>query len=119
MTDHGKINMQENDERLFGDELVEVVLDLIKKSKHVIVAGLSTTFDRQPFTPIPILMSHADTVNKLSAVCSICGADAVYHKRITKKGPRVDALVADPGFVSKLDHKVFQARCRRCFHSKP
>ncbi|OGG09243.1 hypothetical protein A2154_03460 [Candidatus Gottesmanbacteria bacterium RBG_16_43_7] len=99
----------------FGEELVEVINQLLAKGKYVIVAGLAVTFDRQPFTPIPTLMAMADRVNKLSAICSICGHDAVFHKRVAKKGPAVDALVADPGFVSKLDHTVFQARCRKCF----
>jgi len=60
-------------------------------------------------------MAMADTVTKMSAVCSICGADAVFHKRVTKEGPKVNPLLADPGFVSKMDMAVFQARCRNCF----
>jgi thymidine kinase len=102
----------------FGENLVSLVQKLLEKKYHVIVAGLAMTFDRQPFVPIPALMAMADKVTKLSAVCSICGTDAVFHKRVTAKGPKVDPLVADPGFVSKMDATVFQARCRRCFRKK-
>lgn len=99
----------------FGEKLIPVVAALLESGHHVVVAGLAMTFDRQPFVPIPHLMAVADKVTKLSAVCSVCGNDAVFHKRVTARGPKVDALVADPGFVSKMDATVFQARCRKCF----
>jgi thymidine kinase len=99
----------------FGEELVGVIQTLLDKKKHVVLTGLAMTYDKQPFTPIPTLMALADKVTKLSSVCSICGEDAVFHKRVTKEGPKVNALVADPGFVSKMDMAVFQARCRKCF----
>lgn len=103
----------------FGGNLIPVIQKLLKLNKHVIVAGLAMTFDKQPFTPIPDLMAMADKVIMLSAVCSICGIDAVHHKKISKSGPSVNALVADPGFVAKLDDAVFEARCRNCFDKKP
>lgn len=99
----------------FGEELVEIVNKLLKKKKKIIVSGLAMTFDRQPFSPMPTLMSMADRVSKLSAICAMCGADAVFHKRIAKEVRGVDALEPDPRFVSKMDSAVFQARCRNCF----
>ncbi len=102
----------------FGKELVEVIKTLLKKGKKILVAGLAMTFDRQPFEPIPTLMAMADKVTKLSAICYICGDEAVFHKRVTKNTKNVDARTPDPSFVSKLDISIFQARCRRCF-SKP
>lgn len=102
----------------FGEELVDVVWKLLKQKRRVIVSGLAMTFDRQPFVPMPSLMAMADRVSKLTAVCAICGDDAVFHKRVTKKGPAVSALVPDPGFVSKMDASVFQARCRKCFDKR-
>jgi len=98
-----------------GEILIKIVNKLLEKNIYVIVSGLAMTFDRQPFVPIPQLMAMADKVTKLSAICSICGRDAVFHKRVTKKGPNVNPLIADPGFVSKMDESVFQARCRKCF----
>lgn len=98
----------------FGEELIHVVQKLLDQQKHVIVAGLAMTFDRQPFDPMPTLMALADKVTKLSAVCSICGSDAVFHKRIVK-GKTADALSLDPSLVSKLTDNVYQARCRNCF----
>ena len=97
-----------------GDELVNVVQTLLNLQKHVIVAGLAMTFDRQPFSPIPTLMAIADKVTKLSAVCSLCGADAIFHKRIAK-GKTANAFAIVPSLVSKLTDNVYQARCRNCF----
>ena len=101
----------------FGDELVPVVEALLEQGKKVIVAGLAMTFDRKPFIPIPTLMVMADRVTKLSAICSLCGEEAVFHKRVTKKKVASDSLAPDPAFVSKLDASVFQARCRKCWNT--
>jgi len=101
-----------------GEELIPVVQTLLHQGKHVIVTGLSMTFDGQPFTPIPTLMAIADKVTKLSSVCVLCGADAVFHKRITK-GKTIDPLTNDPSLVKSLKDSVYEARCRRCFHKKP
>jgi thymidine kinase len=101
----------------FGPELVNAVKKFLDTGKHVIVCGLAMTFDRQPFVPIPELMSLADKVTKLSSVCSICGADAVFHKRI-KNGVTLDPLSTDPSFVNKLADNVYEARCRKCYKIK-
>lgn len=95
----------------FGEALIPVVQKLIDRGCHVLVSGLALTFDRQPFVPMPTLMTIADKVTKLSAVCAICGSDAVYHKRIVKTN--IDPHIADPSLVGRLDS--YQARCRRHF----
>jgi len=100
----------------FGKELVPVVMKLVGQGKHVIVSGLAMTFDRQPFEPIPTLMAMADQVTKLSAICTICGAEAVFHKRITD-GKKINPLKADPSLVGRTD--AYEARCRNCFTKKP
>ena len=99
----------------FGEDLVAVVDRLLRYGKKVLVAGLATTFDRQPFAPIPTLMTMADKVTKLSAICALCGEEAVYHKRIMK-GKTVNPHMPDPSLVGKIES--YQARCRTCF-SKP
>lgn len=96
----------------FGDQLVGTVKLLLNKNKKVIVSGLALTFEGEPFRPMPTLMAMADSVTKLSAICSICGEEAVFHKRITR-GKTVDPVKADPKLVGRLES--YQARCRRCF----
>lgn len=98
----------------FGEDIIGVVDQLVFGGKHVIVSGLALTFDRQPFHPIPTLMAMADKVTKLTAVCSKCGEDAVFHKRITGTNKKISALKADPSFVGKSTDE-YQPRCRTCF----
>lgn len=95
-----------------GQDLIPVVSELVEKGCQVIVAGLAMTYDRQPFAPMPTLMAMADKVIKLSAICTICGSDAVFHKRLTKAGT-TNPLDADPSLVGRSD--AYEARCRRCF----
>jgi len=99
--------------------LVAAVQKLLEKKKYIIVAGLAMTFDRQPFVPMPQLLAMADKVNKLNAICSLCGKEAVYHKKINKESFQVSALKPDRRFVAHLDASIFQARCRNCFSKKP
>lgn len=97
----------------FGEGLVDVVQKLLDRGLHVLVCGLAMTFDRQPFAPMPALMAIADKVTKLSAVCTVCGDDAVYHKRIAKTD--IDPHIADPSLVGRLES--YEARCRRHFNN--
>jgi thymidine kinase len=113
---HAKTEIIAIDEaQWFGEPLVPVIETLLSKGKKVVVAGLALTYDREPFAPIPALMSMADKVTKLSAVCAVCGEEAVYHKRIIR-GKTVDPHMADPSLVGKID--TYQPRCRNCYLKK-
>jgi len=97
--------------QFFGPALVPVVGRLAGRGLTVIVAGLDVTFDGRPFEPLPSLMALAEQVDKLTAICSICGEDAVFHVRLGAAGTRSDALVeANVGGA-----ETYQARCRRHF----
>jgi len=98
----------------FGEDIVNVVNELLRQKKHILVSGLALTFDRQPFHPMPALMAMADKVTKLTAICSICGDEAVFHKRISDSKKKLSAFKADPSFVSKSQDE-YQPRCRGCY----
>ena len=98
-----------------GEALVGVVETLLGQGKQVIVTGLALTFDRQPFTPVPTLMAMADKVTKLSSICVLCGAEAVYHKRVGAVKSKANALEPDPAFIANLADATFEARCRMCW----
>lgn len=97
----------------FGQDLIPVIDELITRKLHIIVAGLALTYDRQPFAPIPTLMAMADKSTKLSAICTLCGDEAVFHKRIMKTNI-INPLEADPSLVGRSD--AYEARCRNCFN---
>ncbi len=102
--------------QFFGPGLVPVVGRLADRGLTVIVAGLDVTFDGHPFEPLPSLMALAERVDKLTAICSVCGEEAVFHVRIggTPVGGSpvgAEALVA----ANVGGTETYQARCRRHF----
>ncbi|MGI5187582.1 thymidine kinase [Promicromonospora sp. CA-289599] len=104
--------------QFFGAALVPVASELARRGFVVVVAGLSVTFDGQPFSPLPELMALAESVEKLTAVCSVCGADAAFHVRVPGAPPvtDVDAAAGD-ALVPVAAHvggsESYEARCRR------
>ena len=97
--------------QFFGPGLVPVADRLARRGLVVIVAGLDVTFDGRPFEPLPSLMALAERVDKLTAICSVCGEDAVYHVRVGPAPVSSGALVA--ANVGGIE--AYQARCRRHF----
>lgn len=90
--------------QFFDDDLTEVALELLKKDKRVLCAGLDLDAEGKPFGPMPTLLSHADEVIKLHAVCVQCGRDARRTVRVGK--------LDDPNPIGGADK--YEARCRRC-----
>jgi thymidine kinase len=105
--------------QFFGPGLVPVASELADRGLVVVVAGLSVTFDGQPFSPLPELMALAEVAEKLTAVCSVCGADAAFHVRVPGAPPVPDAGSGHPGgaLVPVAEHvggsESYEARCRR------
>jgi thymidine kinase len=97
----------------FGPDLIPVVTRLADRGLTVIVAGLDVTFEGQPFEPLPALMALAERVDKLTAICAVCGEDAVFHVRVAASTASPTDPVAE--HVGGLDK--YQARCRRHFAS--
>ena len=97
--------------QFFGEGLVTLVTELAGEGLTVLVAGLDVTFDGEPFEPLPALMALAERVDKLTAICTVCGEEAVFHARVRETGVGADALVADN--VGGIES--YQARCRRHF----
>lgn len=92
------------DEAQFFDEgLVDVVETLAGDGLRVIVAGLDLDFRGRPFEPMPALMARAEYVDKMLAVCTVCGAPASRSQRMVGRGDRV--------LLGAQDH--YEARCRR------
>lgn len=72
--------------QFFGSALVDAVQRFAGLGLIVIVAGLDVTFEARPFEPMPSLAALAESVTRLTAVCSVCGADAAFHERVVAAG---------------------------------
>jgi thymidine kinase len=91
--------------QFFDDGLVELVTELADSGVRVIVAGLDLDYLRRPFGPMPRILAIAEYVDKVHAVCMLCGAPAHYSQRIAGGGEQLQVGDTD----------AYEARCRRCY----
>ena len=91
--------------QFFDMGLVDVVNDLARNGKRVIIAGLDQDYTGKPFEPMPQLLSVAEFITKTHAICVKCGATANYSQRTVESDERVEVGAADK----------YEARCRKCF----
>jgi len=92
--------------QFFDDELPEVCEKLANSGIRVIIAGLDMDFTGKPFGPIPDLLSKAEFVTKVHAICMHCGDLAQYSHRKTKN----DELV----LLGETEE--YEPLCRKCFN---
>src|SRR5688572_7115908 len=104
------------DEAQFLDQgIVEVVTTLAKSGKRVILAGTDTDFRGEPFGPMPQLLAVAEVVDKLHAICVVCGNPASRNQRLIGGKP---ARYDSPTIMVGSAAEGYEARCRRC-HAVP
>jgi thymidine kinase len=99
------------DEVQFFDKDIMLVCDyLAKKGVRVMAAGLDTDFRAEPFGVMPQLITDAEFVTKLTAVCMKCGAPATRTQRLVNGRP---ASYHDP-IIMVGASEAYEARCRHC-----
>ncbi|RIH80783.1 thymidine kinase [Meiothermus hypogaeus] len=99
------------DEAQFFDEgLIPLVLELADKGVRVICAGLDMDFRGEPFGIMPNLLTRAEYVEKLYAVCPVCGAPATRTQRFVNGKP---ARYDDPVILVGAS-EAYEPRCRKC-----
>ena len=91
--------------QFFDPAIVDVVNELARSGKRVIIAGLDQDYTGKPFDPIPQLLSIAEFITKTHAICVKCGATANYSQRTVESEARVEVGASDK----------YEARCRKCF----
>lgn len=67
--------------QFFDKELANVCNELADRGVRVIVAGLDVDFKRNPFGTMPEILSIAEYVTKVHAICMDCGKLAQYSYR--------------------------------------
>jgi thymidine kinase len=101
--------------QFFDDDVVSLCDELAAQGKRVIVAGLDMDFRGEPFGPMPALMTRAERVDKLQAICVICGGPASRTQRLIDGRP---AAFDDPIILVGAS-EVYEARCRACHDVLP
>src|SRR5512138_2484640 len=94
--------------QFFDDGIIPLVQCLADRGMRVIVAGLDTDFRGEPFGPMPVLMSVAERVDKLQAICMVCGEPATRTQRLVNGKP---AHYHDPIVIVGAS-EMYEARCR-------
>lgn len=97
------------DEVQFFDEgIVRVVQQLADSGYRVIAAGLDQDFRGEPFGQMPELLSIAEQITKLQAVCTVCGSSASRTQRLIDGKP---ASYFDPVILVGAS-EAYEPRCR-------
>ena len=93
----------------FDAKIVSVCQKLADRGLRVLVAGLDQDYRARPFEAMARLMAVAEHVDKLLAICLVCGGTAGRSQRVSDGRKRIEVGHADK----------YEARCRRCFQSGP
>jgi thymidine kinase len=100
--------------QFFGWEVTDLCQKLADRGVRVIAAGLDMDFRGEPFGPMPVLMAQAESVEKLQAICVVCGNPASRTQRLINGQP---AAYDDP-VILVGGSESYEARCRKC-HQVP
>ncbi|MBP8239314.1 MAG: thymidine kinase [Saprospiraceae bacterium] len=94
------------DEAQFFDlELPEVCQELALRGIRVIVAGLDMDYRGKPFGPVPNLLSVAEYITKVHAICPHCGNLATHSYRLSQ----------DSADIVLGEKDLYEPRCRTCY----
>jgi len=103
------------DEAQFLDRgVVAVANALAKRGVRVVVAGIDSDFRAEPFGSMPELMAAAEVVDKLYAICVVCGGPASRNQRLVNGKP----APYDSPTIMVGGRESYEARCRHC-HEVP
>ena len=97
------------DEAQFFDAgIIQVCSKLANRGIRVIVAGLDMDFLGKPFGPMPEILSIAEYVTKVHAICMRCGNLANHSHRLSDTEKLVELGEKD----------IYEPLCRSCFNKK-
>lgn len=96
--------------QFFDEAIVGLCQRLADRGVHVIAAGLDQDFRGLPFGFMPALLTLAENVLKLHAICHVCGEEASRTQRLVDGRP---AAWDEPTILIGASD-TYEARCRRC-----
>ena len=96
--------------QFLDDAIVDVSTVLADRGVRVILAGTDTDFRGEPFGAMAQLMAVAESVDKLRAICMVCGDDACRNQRLIDGRP----APYDSPVILVGGSDAYEARCRHC-----
>lgn len=100
--------------QFLDDGIVRVADDLADRGLRVILAGTDMDFRGRPFGPIGPLLAIAEHIDKLHAICVVCGDLATRNQRLIDGKP----APAEGPTIQVGGSESYEARCRAC-HEVP
>lgn len=92
--------------QFFDNSIIDICNYLANNGVRVVIAGLDMDFMGNPFGPIPALLSIAEYITKVHAICMRCGSLAQYSFR-----------KSDEAQVVLLGEKdKYEPLCRECYN---
>lgn len=101
--------------QFFDPEIINVIKKIISMNIKVIAAGLDLDFKAEPFGSMPFALALADKVDKLTAICMVCGSE--YACRTQRLINGMPASINSP-LIMVGGNEAYEARCLRCFELK-
>ncbi len=103
----GEVDVVGIDEAQFFDSsIVEVCNKLADNGVRIVIAGLDMDFMGNPFGPIPALLSIAEFITKVHAICMRCGSLAQFSFR---KSEEEQVVVLG-------EKDKYEPLCRECYN---
>lgn len=93
--------------QFFDNSIVDVCNELADKGIRIVIAGLDMDFMGKPFGPMPALLSIAEFVTKVHAICMRCGNLAQYSYRKSE----------DEQVVLLGEKNLYEPLCRNCYNA--
>lgn len=93
--------------QFFDNSIVDVCNELADKGVRIVIAGLDMDFMGKPFGPMPALLSIAEFVTKVHAICMRCGNLAQYSYRKSE----------NEQVVLLGEKNLYEPLCRKCFNA--
>ncbi len=94
--------------QFFDEEIVELIDHLANQGLRVVMAGLDLDFRGEAFGMMPQLLARAEYVDKLHAICMVCGEEACRTQRLVNGQP---AHYDDP-IILVGAAEAYEPRCR-------
>ncbi|HVN57099.1 MAG TPA: thymidine kinase [Bacteroidales bacterium] len=92
--------------QFFDNSIIEVCNKLADSGVRIVVAGLDMDYTGKPFGPMPALLSIAEFVTKVHAICTRCGNLAQYSYRKSSEEQQV--------LLGEMDK--YEPLCRNCYN---